>query len=491
MSQKLCVLLAALCTIWVNDDCCAQQVSTLDLVSNDANTIAFVNVERIYGTKMAARDKWIEGAEVRLGDSPLWFPESIKYALIASKIDLAQGARLWEESYLTVKYGIDMDIVAKNTKGSVDQLGDYKCVHTGPGGVLLQLKEKTLATKFPPNRQDIARWAREVANGETGKLSPYFMEVIDRARANDNFEIGMMIDLQDAISPNEIRMRLQDAPEDVKPLQSRVDDLVSVLASIRGATLAIALKEKAEAILRIDFGESVEPIAADAKALVIGALTDKGLYINDLDDWKIVAEGKQIQMSGELSSDGLALLFSLIEPPRAPISKGEMEYTEASEADQLETMGLATQKHYQSVQRYLKLIRRYQAPTRNALASYFELYARKIENLPILGVDEMELDYASQVADILRQVATGRRDTVAQRAATEKQYQGYNYTYNYGRYGWYGGGRSSDTAARAASAGIVAAEVTSKSELMNEIDKFTGAVRRELTKKYAQYQIEF
>lgn len=491
MLRKSCLLLTALCCAWLNQDCSAQQASTLDLVSNDANLIAFVNVERIYGTKMAAREKWIEGAEVRLGDSPLWFPDSIKHALIASKIDLAQGSRLWEESYLTVKYGIDMETVAKNTKGFVDQLGDYKCVHTGPGGLLLKLTDKTLATKFPPNRQDVARWAQEVANGETGKLSPYFTDVVDRARANDDFEIGMMIDLQYAVSPNQIRSKLQDVSEDAEPLKSRIDDLVSVLSSIRGATLAIALKDKAEGTLTIDFAESAEPIAADAKTLVISALMDKGLYINELDKWQFVTEGKQIKMSGELSSDGLALLFSLIEPPRAPISKGEMEYTEASEADKMETMGLATQKHYQSVQRYLTLIRRYQPPTRNALASYFELYARKIESLPIMGVDEMELDYASQVADILRQVATGRRDTVARRAATEKQYQGYNYSYSYGRYGWYGGGRSSDTAARAASAGIVAAEVTSKSELMNEIDKFTAAVRRELTKKYEEYQIEF
>jgi hypothetical protein len=483
--RKMCVLaIFAICLSFVQLSS-AQLQSSLKLVSNDANAIAFVKVESIYATPLAAREKWIEDSEVRYANSPLFFPTSIKSAIMAAQVDVVHGSVLWEESYLIVKSGINMEIVAKNTNGYLEQLGGFESVNTGAGGTLLKLNENTLATKFPPNRQLTSRWAKQVASGNTGQLSEYLMEVADLAMNKSDAEIILGIDLQDAVGAQRIEGQLQGAN-----WKSEVVDLVRVLTSIRGTTLEVHLKNTAEGTLTIDFAENIEAISDDAKTIVIGALSEKGLYIDDLDDWSIQAAGKQITFQGALSAGGLRRVASLIEPPRAPISENEMDIKSAA-ADAKETAGLRTQQHHAAVQALLKDIRRYRPKTPNALASYFERYARKIDNLPILHVDDVELEYALQVSNILRAVATGRRDTTARAAAIGKQNAQLDHIYCWGGNCWYYGGRSRDSASEAAAADIIAANVTNKSELMNELDKLSATVRQILTDKYAEFQIEF
>ena len=463
----------------------AQLSETLKLIPNDANAIAIINVEKLYGSDMAAREKWIQDSKVRYANSPLYFPTATKNVVLAAELDLVHGSAMWEAAFMTMKNNINMDAVAKICKGNTDTLGSFKCVDTGGGGTLLKLNSTTLATRFPSNRQQIGRWARSVERKQTGNVSEYLRAIVDRAKNKSDAEIIMGIDLTDAANPNMIRAKLG-----TKKWGTKVDTLVKTISSIRGVIFEVRLKSSAQGVLRIEFGEDASVLERDGKELVIAALRDKGLYIKDLDKWIFNAGSKEITFKGRLSTNGLRRVASIIEPPRVPISASEMNYKKSDNPIQQKAM--ATKEHWDAVQALLKDIRNYQPQTRNQLAFYYERYARKIDSLPILNVDDEELDYGAAVADILRQVATGRRSTVAQRAASDKQYRGVRgYEYSWGAHGWYGGGRSAESAATAASANIVAQGAISKAKLMQGLDDLTGRVRRSLTKKFQDYQIEF
>ncbi len=462
----------------------AQLDSTLKLVPNDANAVAIVRVEKIYGSEMAATEKWIEQSRVKYSSSPLYFPTSTKSVVIAAEIDLGHGSALWEAAYLTMKSEIDMNFVCKLCKGVNHKIAGFESVDTPDGGTMLKLSKNTLATKFPANRQQISRWARSVKNEQTGKLSDYLLKVSEFAQKKSDAEIIMGLDLVDAIGPKQLREKLRQ-----KTWLTDTDTLVKVLSSIQGVTFEVKLRSDATGVMRIDFAEDTSAIKRDAKNLVVAALQDNGLYIRDFDKWETEIQGKQIVFSGRLSSTGLRRVSSIIEPPQASVPTKETTKSDSGEVAGRKAR--ATKEHWDAVQALLKDIRKYQPQTRNQLAFYYERYARKIDGLPILNVDEEELDYASAVANVLRQVALGRRDVVARTAATRKQYRGYDYTYTYGSHGWVRGGRSAQSASEAAAANIIAQGATSKAKLMEGLDQLSASVRRSLTKKFSDYQIEF
>jgi hypothetical protein len=131
---------------------------------------------------------------------------------------------------------------------------------------------------------------------------------------------------------------------------------------------------------------------------------------------------------------------------------------------------------------------------------FFDKYAKRIERMPILGVDEELLKYSAFVANTLRQ-ATGSVKTMGiQSAARQSQvtggdvYAGDYGGYRYGAYGAYGqpaqmaeikGVGQERRAIRAEEKGIMATDVQ---KLRQNLIAATTDIRRKMTQKY---QIEF
>jgi hypothetical protein len=108
-----------------------------------------------------------------------------------------------------------------------------------------------------------------------------------------------------------------------------------------------------------------------------------------------------------------------------------------------------------------------------------ERYARKIDELPVLNVDEMLLDYGDKLAETLRIMSLSKRQAgiAAGVRATEGggYYDGYDYGYN-----------AFDAAAARSQAKKEEMAVASDTRVQGWklIDDATADIRRSLTKKY-------
>jgi hypothetical protein len=143
---------------------------------------------------------------------------------------------------------------------------------------------------------------------------------------------------------------------------------------------------------------------------------------------------------------------------------------------------------------------------------WFERYARKIDNLPILNVDNELLDFGVFVADSLRQSETAMKGIGAKSGYRKTQlpnvgggayyggYYGYGYGYGYGRPVARASavGAAVDTAhANLALRGQAEAQIRTQERItgnanahfiMQGIEQATSAIRRSMTQKY---KIEF
>jgi hypothetical protein len=164
----------------------------------------------------------------------------------------------------------------------------------------------------------------------------------------------------------------------------------------------------------------------------------RGMTLDEFDDWKVQVEGTRVTFGGYLDSSGLTRLSSLLDLPTpalytlrgspllkaaksaadkrpgelsalpepaekpAPAEKPEPAAEAPGEAPS-ETAE-ATQQYFHATSHLIKDLRWHEHKARNSgcIAQWYANYARNIERLPILQVDEQMLDYGAHVSKELR-----------------------------------------------------------------------------------------
>ncbi len=194
--------------------------------------------------------------------------------------------------------------------------------------------------------------------------------------------------------------------------------------------------------------------------------------------------------------------MSDVEPPAPELSTEEAAGGSAASTS-VEVTGKKTYEYYKSLR---TLIDDVKDPHPKSLvgtgevAVWMDRYARKIDQLPILGVDEQLVNFAGILAQSLRDMAVQyRRVGIEASKKSNNPRVEWNYGYGYGGYrnywgGYRGGAWAVVEVEKWAPASNIArrlgrAEVAgNRADLWRHIDDDMATARRELTKRY---QMEF
>jgi hypothetical protein len=211
--------------------------------------------------------------------------------------------------------------------------------------------------------------------------------------------------------------------------------------------------------------------------MVLEALNNQGAALEDLDDWWVSAQGNTVSLEGALSEDGLKNVLSVIELPATSV---ETEMPKNLETQVGESSAKAIT--IESSQRYFtavvdltaEALRKTGSKTMGQKALWIEKKARKMDQLPVLHVDEDLLNYGAFVSEQLRNFAlTVKGERIAQgERGSSLYYQG----------GYRVRGRGDpNRAARAAAA-------RTETQIQSQLDEATGQIRKQMTQRY---QVEF
>jgi len=465
----------------------------LTKVPRGANTLVLIDVEATLAAPVAHENGWGKQLELNNVDRPIFLPpEANKLVIGASLRSNDDFSRLWELAAMELNEPMSMRSIARSEGGYVDEINGVPSAWTPSDAYFVELSKLQLGVMFPAERQFVSRWVDFTQQNSTIQISDYLKKATKLASAK--IPILFAIDLKDVIRPHEIEITLQDSPV-VKKAGLSVEEVSKVLVSIQGAVLRVAVGKNVQGQLRIDFAESVAPIKSIAKELVINALDNLGAHVEDLADWKLELEDKAITMRGSLSKDGQRRVFSVIEIPSTKFSslkdapQGEDEEVPES------LIRESSLTYYLSTDVLIKDLRR-DLRGNKASSAVMERYARKIDRMPILNVDDELLDYGSQLADTLRGMALSKRQggiqAGTQTAGMREGSRSGSYSNYYGGsgYGYRGGGDrlagAKDSAARRSS---IKAQAMAESKQMRVegfqlIDDHSAAIRRTMTKKY-------
>jgi hypothetical protein len=468
-----------------------------------ANSLVLLNVDKILSSPVAIRENWKTKHEQTYAAGLSLLPPDAKQAVFATELDLTEMSPEWESVVMRIDGEADLPTLARSSGGKLEFIGNHKVVVLPTNAYAIQFSDHVVGAMTPTNRQSVSRWIRETDSRTRPDLTPYLAEAF--GYANDlGTPIILAIDLQDVATAEDVLALLKASDKFASQPDAELQRLANVLAGIRGLTLGVTLGDKPFGKVKVDFADEVGISPELAKAMLLHALAKRGAMLKELPDWIPKVNGRQVTLEGDLTSSGLKRLFSLFD--RAPsFKKPPAETTVAPPDDRAKLY--AAQAYFKKATDYVSDLRSnsYDAKTFGAVALWYDSYARKIDQLPVVGVDPELVAYSQRTANSMRQASGLIKGTNYQKGVRQANVQPqyvtntWGVTYGYS-YGWNGNGgpvgsfgtyTTRDYSAENDAKRTIRSEETanagmSSSQIMQQIEQDTASTRQRMSLKYKE-----
>jgi hypothetical protein len=382
----------------------AQFTGMRSRIPKDANTLVLFNTEKMFGSPVADRERWDARREAAYQAGISALPPDATEVVIASRTDHEFGKSIWELGMMKLSAPRNVLTVAQRFGGTVDEIEGRSAARLPDDHIIVQLTDTIMASHTPAERQSVSRWLRSTDTTQPGeKLSPYLERAFDYAT-----EVGtpiiMAMDLEGAISPDEVKRRMETF-ELFQDLNVPADQIAALISGIHGITLGISLQEDTIGAIRVDFADSPAILAEIGKPLLIEILGRQGAMIDDIHDWTPSLSGNTFTLRGKMGTNGVRRVMSVLELPATLTTAIQHATSPGADPEGTQKL-LATQQYYKSVNTLIEDLRekpkRDHVKTFGQAAMWYDRYARKIDLLPIMGVDEEMLDFGTQIASAFR-----------------------------------------------------------------------------------------
>jgi hypothetical protein len=409
----LCLLVA-----WTAAPVNAQFAPNSKWIPDHANTLVLINADQIFSSALATRENWSAAGTGAFQRGHSIVPPGVGKVMLASQLDLEYLEPVWTVGlFADAKADISVAKLAQREGREVEQLGSRDAVALSGDQYVVQLDPKTTGFMVPANRQALARWLKDGDAGRPGRISEYLSNAI--SYADKNADIIIAFDLDNLFSKTELRtrlMRLESARA------SQVEPLAEAASKLKGLKLGITIREKITGALRIDFADGTKDLALVSKKLILEALSNNGVMLDDFLNWELKTEGSRVVFTGPLSTSGLRKISSLVNQPiRAQFS----DSSSVAEAKPI-SPGKASRQYFDSIDLYFRELDEFLAGDRKtnarAYGRWFDKYANNIDALPLRNVDADLIEYGSNISKGFRDISSGlfgADATVQERAAQD------------------------------------------------------------------------
>jgi hypothetical protein len=411
--------------------------------------------------------------------------------MISSLIDVSTWNPNLSVAVFDLNQNVDISAIAQQYNGLMDEVGGKKSVLLPRNAYLIQLGEKSAGVISPANRQVVSRWVNN-SGGSLNNLSPYLQSAVERTKVSD---LVQAFDLEGAIPKLVVAGKVKSSPIFSKSSAQEVDQAIVLLQSLKGLTLEVLFSDKADARLVVDFEAQVagSVLETQGKAILIEAMSDAGLMIDDLESWSGRADKNRYILQGTLSLNGLRHVLRLVTLPignfatesnsgqeKTASAKGNDEGSNTKAGVEQSQMAYVSQQYFRSVQSVFDEIDKMTKKEDMALSRYakwFEHWADEIDALPILNVDPELLDYSQKLSTNFRQCSDAVAGVKTQ--ATSRGAQVWNGVGEY--YVWSNDAGNTRNAIRKEE---MAKGVTNVRTIFRDLQADNQTIRRAMTSKY-------
>ncbi|MFM9117185.1 MAG: hypothetical protein ACKOU6_13605 [Planctomycetota bacterium] len=426
----------------------AQFEEMINRVPRDANAMVLVNGDKVFASPVAKRENWQANRQKMFEAGLAFLPPNAESGILASHLDFEFMLPTWELALFHSHQNVTAEMIQKKIGGKVEKILNQPAVDAPGDAYIVVLGPQLVSLFTPQNRQVTTRWLRDYLGAKTASVSPYLQEAYGFAQEHGT-PVILAIDLEGTVSVETAQKAIARSKTVADDKSADIEAMANVIGGLRGVMLGITFNERAYGKIRVDFADSAAPLAKYGKAFLLHALGNHGAAIDDFQNWEAKIDGKMLTLEGPLSPSGIMRLSTLFQQPMA-IARGKADGdTPPMPQDKESLTREASLTYYKGVN---KLIRDLDADARDLktmgqYALWMDRYATRIDNLPVVNVDEDLVKFGSYAANTLRNASGTVRNGLAQgdiaSANTPTVYNNFSYgeTYGYGyRAGLLGGG---------------------------------------------------
>jgi hypothetical protein len=463
-------------------------------IPSDANTLVLINVAKLLDSDVADQKRWEARRQAAYQAGVSALPPDATEVVLAGRSDHEFGTSIWELGIAKLNAPRDISTTAARFGGTMDRILDIAAVRLPDDHYVVQLRPDMIASYTPANRQDVSRWLESTSliTAEPG-LSPYLQQAFDYA-TKVGTPIIMAMDLKGTLSAANVKSAIESF-ESIRDANLDTAALTKLASGVQGMMLGITVGKQVTAAVRVDFDQSPQILSSIGKPLLIEVLRRQGASIEEMYDWTPSINGNTFLLQGTMTSSGMRRVMSVLELPSTLTDASQQVATEIAD-DPDSQQRIATLQYFQSITSMLDDLRekpkRDHVQTFGQAAIWYGKYARRIDKLPMLNVDDAMLDFGALVADSLRDAEAAMKGVGmrSSRRTAGNNSGGGGYSVSYGGYRMGISAAHASVREKGRSDAIIrgnerTAGAASVQQIWVQIDEETAALRREMTKKYA------
>lgn len=387
----------------------------LKLVPPDANALVIIDAEALKKTPLAIQNGWTKYSFMDSPKQEIAIPSAAQEIIIASRLETSQHlAAVWDLALVSSSSTIPLTKIAEAEQGYIDWIGSSQMVWSPGNAYFVSVDMKTLGVLYPADRQLAAKWLDWTKSQTGSNLSGYLKKATDRV--TESQQIVIALDLKDVPQPHRLKAILSKMPM-LKENSSKTEKWQDLMLGIQGMTLKLSVNKEITGELTVDFEGNPSILAPYEKELVMTSLDRYGAGISDLDQWAFRTNGTSIVATGKISTDNFRRIMSLMEIPSTqyddtytqsdlPTDKPQPAPVKVSSAEiQLKT----SKAYFDALTGLMDDLRKEKDVDTHNYMLWYERYAKKIDKLPILNVDNELLDFGQSVANTFRDIALAKR----------------------------------------------------------------------------------
>jgi hypothetical protein len=378
----------------------------------------------LLNSPLGQRHKWLAEVRQAYAQGELSAPPFVRRIVQATMFDAAGGSKHVTYSIFTTDQDSVIHDVASHELAKTEKIAGHLAVDSPRNVYFVQLAPGVVGAVKPADRLAVSRWVRAESGG-AAQIAPPLKAALE---SSAGAQIVVCVDLTDLLSPNQVRRWLATVPT-LKSAKN-LDELAALLSSLGIAQLTVRVGDTIDGRLRIDFGAPVAAHVAALKTAVLQWLDDAGARMEVLEGATVAASGNSLTFEAPLDEHAMRKILTLIQSPRLP-SKGEP----LAAGVPAQPNAVASAAFYDSVCDALNaLIRKTQnASNYEKTAAWHENFARKIAELPTMGVDPDLVSWGRAVGGQLMALARSLRGVPIEVDRLQRTIRVDATTYN----GWY------------------------------------------------------
>lgn len=498
LSARLTVVTSLLAAVAAPSRAAGPAAELLGWVPARANVVLLIDKDALYQSEVAKNNRWGSPDVAMTGLDSL--PANIGRLAVASQFGPGTGPA-WEVTVVGLKKPISEAEFAKRNDGTRETIAGRPVVLTPRHGYVANLAPGVGGAHQPPNRPDAGRWLREATGKVPAGFSPYLKAAADRV--GPAAPVVLAVDTTDMFDPGLVKAKLA-ASGTFKGKAAEAGAVAGLIAGMKGVTLTVKATDKLTGELKVEFAGPAAPLAAVGKPLLLEALDRMGVKADEMDGWAFAVKGDAVTLAGPLDPDSADQLLAPFLRPSASAVEPDEAAGGGSDAQ-----SKASLRYFRAVQKIMNEVRNSKNDSYPQLAFRYNNGARRIDDLPILNVDDELLDWGAASATTFRAMAV-----VAQRVGgmislaeanksmtmttTPNYYYGSAYAGGVGYWGAYGAGYGYATPTGAVGTSFQSnyGQIDNMNTMTNQkeleyrlktwdtIKTATNDVRRKMVKKY-------